>query len=229
MKDISFKFLEDSNVIHCIENLDGRKKSYDINVSDFMSSLTSAYKTKQKKQIFKPIYNPIYKEHDNIKFIHSIQTNKNTYVYVFLRKKSPSPMSFGKDYYSDVGMPNLLFAIKVVNNIFSRLFIVASDTEHIKENTQLFFYPFTNTPGPETSACIGSNNINLNLNNFDNLFLIPNIFFSMPNTIDYFSIERNTKHLEFLALLEYLNHKTFDDNLLVECCIYDEWIKSICK
>ncbi|MCC0673185.1 hypothetical protein IC216_14430 [Clostridioides sp. ES-S-0145-01] len=135
-------------------------------------------------------------------------------------------MSFGKDFYSDVGMPNLLFAIKTVNNIFSGLYVSVSKTKNINESTQLFIYPFSNVYD-SGNVCLYSDQINLDFSKIENIFLVPNIFFSMPNTIDHFSVKNNTQNLDYLGLLEYLNHKQFYNNLLVKNYTYNKWIKKL--
>ncbi|EQF26844.1 prokaryotic E2 D family protein [Clostridioides difficile CD160] len=224
MKTILFELIENSNTVNLIENNNGRKRVKTLLVSDFISSILSSSELKNLSDI--PFFSPIYQEKDNMKLIQTIQLNKTTKIYIILREELSAPMSFGKDFYSDIGMPNLLFAIKIVNNIFSKLYVSVSKTKNINENTQLFIYPFSNVYN-NGNVCLGSNQINLDFNKIENIFLVPNIFFSMANTIDYFSVENNTQNLDYLELLEYLNHKQFDSNLLIKNYTYNEWTKKL--
>ncbi|MEG0296783.1 MAG: hypothetical protein RR620_08685 [Clostridium sp.] len=229
MKKILVEINEDSNNVCIINNINGKKTEKYISTEDFVNSIISSTE-RDKKVEFKPVMGTLYREKGFCKIIQTIQTGKNTYIYIILREKAQAPMPVGKRFYGNVGMPNLLFAVKVVNNRFSQLFLAAADTKNIKEDSKLFCYPFSHVSRGRASVCLGSNSISLDLSILDNLLLIPDLFFSMGNGLDSYSVQNNAQNLEFEALLRYCDNNEYSNDMLVENPTYKsyiEWIKSI--
>lgn len=132
-------------------------------------------------------------------------------------------------FYDNVGIPNLLYCVHVVNNRLSKINVVAVKNENINADTQLYFYPFTNVSS-DTMACIGRNTFSPGIEDNDckELYNVPNQFMSMPNNLDYYKATNNTKCYECEELIKYLIDKDFDDSLLVENDLtYSEWFDKL--
>lgn len=220
-----------SNTVKVIKEVNGVKKDKTMLVSDFLDSLNlSLEKSPVKKNKFEEIISPLYMKKYNMELIQTKQIGARSFIYFLLRKKASAPMPLNGRMYADVGMPNLIFAIKVVNSKFSKLGLVAVKDDYITPNSLIYLYPFSNlmdTLGG--SMCLGGNKIAVDFKDIKSVFKIPNLFFDMPNNMSGFSANRNSKGMEYDELLMYLDGKEFEDDLLVESkiCTYEDWIKYI--
>lgn len=156
---------------------------------------------------------------DNI--ISTIQVKNlpgiNSKWYILLREKTYHDMELrlrGKVYnFKNVGLPRILFAIKVCNNkcVNFKIFCVKEKDAFITNETKLYKYPFSNV-FHDGSVCLGNNSISsFQLKSINNIILIPEMFLSMPNSDHAYSNKK-----PYNEFLEELQDKKFDDNLL-EC------------
>lgn len=215
-----------SNLVSILEEVNGRKKEKLISMDDLISSIVSS----SKKGNFDTIISPIYRNISGTKLIQSKQYAKNSTLYVLHREKFLAPMKVYNRFHGDIGYPGLLFGINVVNNRLSNLSVVAVKDTDINEDTEIYYYPYTNVSGIDGRVCLGSNIFDTGILDGDKLFNVPNEFFSMPNTLHSYSFKNNTKRYEFEELVISLKNKDFDDNLLVENSklnTYKKWFEHL--
>lgn len=222
MKKMLIELIENSNTVTVIEELEGgRKEEKTITMEDLISSIISS----TNKGAFRTIKSPLYKEWRGIKLIQSKQIGENSHIYVLLKEKHKAPMQIFNRMYGNVGVPTLLYGVKVINDRMSDLFVVAIKDNVVIENTVIYKYPFTNVSGTLGKVCLGGNIFNKGISKGNELYKIPNQFFSMPNTMHSYRSDNNSKGLEFETMLKNLNDNEFDDDLLVDKdnLSYSQW------
>lgn len=226
---INFTLNETVNSVTITTEVKGVKKIKEVSLSDFIDTLLQST-NHQKLNTFdiKKEWFFIEEKRFGLKMIHRVQLSENSFLYVIAKEKSFMPMKLAKEFH--VGIPNLIFIIKVVNNRFSCMFVRAC--KEFGYNAPMFAYPFSNVSTSNGRVCIGSNN--LSEYNFDNnpkaAFSILKMFFSMPNNMDAYSKRNNSKGLAYGEMLDYLNNKEFDDSLLVESQeTYESWLNKIIR
>jgi hypothetical protein len=221
------ELINNSKLINMVqENDNGTRKEKLITIEDFVSSVTSSLDGKKK---FVEIKSPLFRELKGCKLIQYKTVGPKATNYVLLGKKHRTPMLLFNRFYDNVGIPNLLYCVHVVNNRLSKINVVAVKNENINADTQLYFYPFTNVSS-DTMACIGRNTFSPGIEDNDckELYNVPNQFMSMPNNLDYYKATNNTKCYECEELIKYLIDKDFDDSLLVENDLtYSEWFDKL--
>lgn len=213
--------------IESIEN--GRKKTKEIGTKDFINLVSS---TKIESGKFKAIISPIMNEYEDIKLIQWAKLDKSKYLHVFIKKASKNYMQIYEDSYGYCGYPTLIFGIVTVNENFNRMFLTVSKDLNITENTLLFKYPFSNVSNYSFSVCTGGNRINYKLNTIEDFNKVIDSFFYMPNTFESFSLDCNSKSLDFRALVETLKNTSFDEDLLIQNNshpTYKDFIETITK
>ena len=222
-------FLElDNNrkLINMIQELDnGTRKEKLITIEDFISSLTSSIEGRTK--IF--VKSALYREIKDTKLIQYKTIGPKATQYIILSKKHRNPIQLFNRFYDNVGVPNLLYCVHVVNNRLTKIYVVAVKDTDITANTQLYYYPFTNV-GSDSSACLGRNVFQPGIedNDCEMLYNVPSQFMSMPNNLDYYKPTHNAKCYECEELIKSLKGKDFDDELLVEYNMtYSEWFKQL--
>lgn len=229
---IEFKIDMDSNTSFIVEDKHGFKADIPVSTEDLISSIVSSTKNKRgKKNAFKPISSPLAISKDGMQLVQTIQDGKNSFLYIIKRSARPAAIQIFNRFYDNVGVPNLLFAIRVINNHFSQLYVVATCSELIEENMRICKYPFSNVLHNNGSVCLGSNSLSdMTFTNLNNLFNVINYFFSMPNNMDGYSCANNSEGYEFEQLVKFLQNKEFENSLLVSnqsLTTYKDWINSI--
>lgn len=222
---------EDSDSVAVITEKNGRKFRKEITVDSFIEGVIAAKSI--KKTDFEPIFGEMYIKKRDMELIQTIQTSESGYIYIIKKEASKMPLAFSKEvFYEEIGFPSLLFAIKTFNNRFIAVYVVAIKSGiDVNNDTDLYCYPFSNVSNNTSSSnrmCIGANRIDLNYKNRNNLFNTIDFIFSMPNNMDYYNKNNNSKKLDFGELCAYLNNKSFEDSLLVSRNMkYNQWIKNV--
>lgn len=218
---------EKSNIATVYTVVDGRKRRKDITVDDLIKSLISSV-NRGTEEIYT---SPLFAQVKGTSLIQSKSTSGGKKcLYIIHKKKHRTSMSLYERFYDNVGVPGLLFAVHSVNDKLVQLDVVAVKDEVISENTRIYMYPFTNVTLSVGRACLGMNTLNKGLIKKKSLFDVPDQFMSMPNTIEAFSPNKNSKGYILQELLKELINKDFDDELLVEnktIHTYKEWFKEI--
>lgn len=133
--------------------------------------------------------------------------------------------------YKKVGMPRLMFAVKIFQNMIQDVKVCAVKAINITEDTPLFNYPFSNVDGISKygggSICFGSNKIStMDVKNLSSLHSVPNMFLSMPNNHDKYG--HNLTDYRYEDLLELLEGQPFDNDILEASNVtLKEWIEKL--
>lgn len=222
------ELIEGSKCVNVVKVLDGgQKKEKLIRIEDFVSSITASLSGQSLGQEV----SPIFREIRGVRLIQSKKYSNNSTVYVLFQEKHNTPIQFFNRFYDNVGVPNLLYAVHVVNNKLSKLYVVATKDTDIVSGTRLFRYPFTNVSGNNGVVCLGRNTFEEGIedNNLRKLFNVPYQFMSMPNNLDHYRATNNSKCMECEELIKSLVDKDFDDELLIENNIkhYSQWFEQL--
>lgn len=217
---------DNTKLINMVEELDnGTRKEKLISVEDLISALTSSIEGKTHVEV----KSVLYRELKNTKLIQYKTVGPKAIKYILLSKKHKTPMQLFNRLYDNVGIPNLLYCVHVVNNRLTKIYVVAVKDTNITKNTLLYYYPFTNVD-QQSSACLGRNIFAPGIEDDDceMLYNVPNQFMSMPNNLDYYRATNNSKCYECEELIKSLTDKDFDDELLVENGLtYDKWFQKL--
>lgn len=211
MKKIVIELIDKSKTVNVFtEDDNGKKKDKIVDMQSFLVGILSAV---EKDELHSYI-SPLYEERRGVKLIQSKSFNSNSTMYVLHMKKCNQPMPIYNRFYDNVGIPALLFAVKVVNNRLTDLYTVAVKDEIITNETKIYKYPFSNVNGFNGKVCTGSNRFEPGIedNNFKKLYEVPYQFISMPNLgAEYNNYVGTTEEL-----FRKFNNKEFDDGLLQE-------------
>lgn len=212
MEKITVEFLDNSKSVNIIAYEGLRKTEKIIAINDFLISILEATSNTELNSFLSPLHS-IRK---GIELIQSKNFSSNSSIYVLFREKGYAPMPHYNRMYENVGVPNLIFAVKVINNRLSKLYVVATKDKIITNDTKIYRYPFTNVAGNSALVCTGSNTFEPGIedNDFKLLFDVPNKFFSMPNNQGYAEC-RNSKYPHIEEVFKMLNNNEFDEELLV--------------
>ena len=207
------ELIEGSKCVNVVKVLDGgRKKEKLIRIEDFVSSITASLSGQSLGQEV----SPIFREIRGVRLIQSKKYSNNSTVYVLFQERHNTPIQFFNRFYDNVGVPNLLYAVHVVNNKLSKLYVVATKDTDIGNNG---------------IVCLGRNTFEEGIedNNLRKLFNVPYQFMSMPNNLDHYRATNNSKCLECEELIKSLVDKDFDDELLIENNItqYSQWFEQL--
>ena len=142
------------------------------------------------------------------------KNSNDTEEYFLLLKRTRCDIKYHSDLFKDVGIPNLIFMIKIFEGQLRTMRVCAVKETRITNNTQIYHYPFSNV-GSDGSVCFGRNAIyEFRYDNIENLFSVPFIFLSMPNNDDMYG--DNLSDLKYRELLTLLENEDFDDEFLKE-------------
>lgn len=165
--------------------------------------------------------------HFNTRCIQTKKYKDGREYFVLLRENKPVDFEYFGTVYENVGVPTILFAVVLANNILQGFKIAAVKDKVITEDTQIYYYPFSNVSSPTSYACVGGNRIsNIEIKSTSQLHSMPDMFLSMPNSND--SYGHNESGLEYRPLLKKLSNKKFPDKYLKPANMkYSEWFEKI--
>lgn len=221
-----FEVNEQGNYVTLIEEVNGRKTETNISIRDFIDSITASSNNKKLKEV----ESPIFKEVGYCRLIKWKKLNRSSEIYVICRKRELAPTQLLETFIGEVGYPQLLFGIKVVNNKVSCLYVVATKEEEINENTKIYQYPYTNVSSRIGSVCLGRNEFEKDVRENNYLYEIPNLFFSMPNSLHSYNKLNNKMGFECSELMNFHKNKQYDEKLLVEniyCRNFKQWFNDL--
>lgn len=148
------------------------------------------------------------------------------YEYFFItRANTPSNIKYYDTVYEKVGMPKLIFCIKMLKNIIQDIYVGAVKDTVITEDTQIYKYPFSNVFS-DTRICFGGNRISkFDIKNPVMLHSMPDLFLSMENNNDSYG-HANNSGKDYRVLLEELQSNTFNNDWLIPLNkTYGDWFK----
>lgn len=220
-----------SKLVSIINEVDGSKVEKLVSMSDFISSIIASNEINEIDNV-KTVVSHFYGSYKNMKLLQTISYSEKDIVYILHWKKAKAPMITEINNlvcHGEIGFPSLLFAIRVVNDRVFSMRLCATKDEEINPKTQIYKYPFTNVSSHAWGeVCLGGNDFTNYVINYNTIFDIPNMFFSMPNTTHGFNTVYNSKGYCLEELIIKLKDRDFDENLLVpRNKIYAEWIEKI--
>ena len=204
----TFRITEDNMVEVTNKDLKGGAKKY-ITFDDLINAITSSVES--ERDVIK--FNTPILPHDNNNKVSTIlyhELSNNKYVIFLKREKDNVDFDYGDKIYENVGIPRLVFAIKVFNNSVLQTKVVAIKDKIVTENTAIYCYPFSNVYS-DGNVCWGG----VQLPAFDNaisLKSMPDIFLSSPSNNHLYG--KNLSSLEYRPLLEELSNREFKDEYL---------------
>ncbi|EDT15890.1 hypothetical protein [Clostridium perfringens] len=205
----------------------GKKSSINVGVEDLISSIQISSNKKRRENSFEKIVGPIHQKRNGIELLQSIQINKNAYIHIFKVEKRNVPFFIYDKFFGLCGMPKMIIALKISNDILTDMYATVIKDDFIDMNTKLYEYPFSNVNPYNGHVCLGRNSFKEKFTTIDSMHKCINYFYEIPNTSETFSNLRNSCLFEFRELAELLNNDIFDDNLLVQKengLTYGDWI-----
>lgn len=213
MEKLVVEFVNNSKTVNIITHEGLRRIEKSVSINDFLVSILES----TNKSELNSFISPLYGKRKGIELIQCKSFGNNSTLYVLFREKGYAPMPLYNRMYENVGVPNLIFAVKVINNRMSKLYAVATKDKVITNDTIIYKYPFTNVSGHNALVCTGSNKFEPGIedNDYKLLYDIPNKFFSMSNNQGYNDC-RSTKYKSIEEVFRNLNNNEFDEELLVK-------------
>lgn len=219
------EFCDNNMVTIKHETVRGITEKY-VTFDDFAKSVMSSARAKKdlesKVSFESPILPNFY-----VRTVYYREYTTGAYHVILVREPEPADFSLyiSRDFsdepiiknFSKVGMPRLLFAVKVFQNMIQNVKVCAIKATNITEDTPLYNYPFSNVDGVGTfgggNICFGSNKMStINIQNVAGLHSLPNMFLSMPNNHDKYG--HNLIECSYSDLLELLEGQPFDNDIL---------------
>ena len=132
---------------------------------------------------------------------------------IFLSREAASAnITYFETEYKNVGIPKLVFMVKMFKKTIQELYVCAVKDEIIADDTQIYYYPFSNVFS-DCRVCFGANNIaSLDMASLVNLHSVPSLFLAIPNNDDEYG--NNLSGLDYRPLLKKLQDKPFNDDWL---------------
>ena len=205
------------------EDIKGIKKDRTVSMNDLITSILAAVDMDNLNSYI----SPLYQVRRGVRLIQTKFFNENSKMYILHIPKSNQPMPIYNRFYDNVGIPGLIFAVRVTNNKLQNLHVIAVKDKDITDETVVYRYPFTNVNG-QGKVCLGGNlfSVGIENDNLKKLFEVPFKFFSMPNTgADHAS----TYYPAAEELFRRYNNTEFDESILVVNNYYENYKKFIEK
>lgn len=163
----------------------------------------------------------------NVKTLQII-TDKNRKIDIIsmLKTNIEFDATFCNKKYKGIKLPNIVMAVKFVNNKLVSGNIAITLNEVITEDTQLYQFPLANvfTNG---RICWGANSTtSYNFESLDEAYKIIGMFLSMPFNTDGYQ-GSNRSGLGMRDLLVRIQKKGFDNKWLVPLCKYNKFINNL--
>ena len=117
-------------------------------------------------------------------------------------------LTYEKTTYENFPVPRLIYGFLVdTNGKITRVSVAVADKGTLRDDTQLYIYPFSNVSGFD--MCTGSNKFPV-MKQLRQLSGIPSYIFSMPDNNDRYSVKNTKLNMEYRNLLEFLQNKDSD-------------------
>ena len=225
--NIKFQFLENGNILIQEDNK-GLIKEKEVKLADFYNLLGSLMQSVSTNKIYNS--SMIYTNKDNVEIIQTLIKDEKNFKVILKRNKAKAPFIIGTRAL-EIEYPTLLFVVNISAGIFTNLAAFCVIDKQINEKSIIYKYPFSNVYA-DGKVCLGNNKLQISWRDSDAILKIPNLFFSMSNTLRV-NGNSNSKGYDLNLLLEYIiNKDCFEDELLVEddkALTYKELIDDLSK
>lgn len=201
-------------------------KIHNVSFNDFCEVILAA-KEHKKKDAVTVEETPIFPCTSSISCVQIKEKNNGEKIVVLMHDEHFHNIDFFDMIYKNVGVPKLLFAIKLQKNIIQSVHVVAVTDYIITKDTNVFCYPFAHVY-TSSKICFGNNNLSkLQIKDILELHSIPSMFLSMPD-IGHMTGENNLSQLDYRVMLEELQNKAFPKEWLQPFCkTYSQWFDSL--
>ena len=173
------------------------------------------------------IDSPIFPVGYGVSTVQTRELSTGARIVVLVRDAMPADITYHNDKFKKVGIPKLLFGVKIFQNIIQSVKIMAVKDFIIKEDTKIFEYPFSNVSKCSGNVCFGMNRVSsIDVSSLTALHSLPDLFLSMPNNDDNYG--HNLSGLAYRPLLKALVNKSFKKEWLEPSNrTYKDWFESI--
>lgn len=221
----------DEHMVKITHKADNGKQVRYIEFNEYVKALSSAVKQTDYGDV-EVKDSPILPQFKDVSTIMHRELSTGSQYLVLVREPKPFDITYFESKFNKVGIPKLIFGVKIYSNIIQEVYVVAVKDKIITEKTKIFHYPFSNVSGSNGHICFGGNRIsNINVKSLTGLHSVPRMFLAMPNNND--SYGHNKSGLQYRPLLEALEGKKFKEGWLKPLeqgntqVTYEEWIKNL--
>lgn len=212
----------DTNMVQIRSTTDRGKSVKTVSFEAYCEAIIAAQR--KEENYGDEVDTPIFPQNPSVSTIQMRQLTTGAEWYFITREAGPLDLQYHDTAFKQVGIPKLLFAVKLSKNVVQRVAVMATLDRTITEDSKLYNYPFSNVSGETGIICFGGNR--LHDYSFDSslqLHSMPNMFLSMPNNDDNYGT-RNESKLAFRPLLEQIEGKDFPTEWLKASKLtYGEW------
>lgn len=225
MRQITININNDNDFIKLTKDIDGVKETKYISSDDLLNILELSLLSKKDKleKLNEVKYDTSFMPSSNGVSIVNIKEYHSGDKKVILKKdacKHDFPVY--ENIFEKVGLPTLIFILRIKNNQIYSGSCFATKTNFITEDTEVFRYPFPNV-GYNGGICFGGGNSkNLKIENLYDLHSFPNKFIMMPTTH-----ELATNYNSKIPLRTFLENLQNNDFPLDELISFNKTIKEI--
>lgn len=187
-------------------------------LSNILEECTSNSKTITRKENNKRklVYrSPILPNFNGVHVLQHIIKNDTEEIFVLQRQKGTGACCVEGKKYTKVGLPTILFFLKVINGVIVGLNVMSTKDRLIREDSILCRFPLGNVSSNGT-VCLGSNNLaDYKMNSTVEMHSFPGMFLMMPSTHNY-GIDLSNFNGSIINFMDQFIDKEFNDNLLKE-------------
>ena len=208
LNDITIKFLS-NNTVQVVHEANLGKKTKIITFDEFVASILAA---KSDSSIMESVDSPVLPVTKNIGTLQHRKLSNGAEFVILVRDAGQFDINYVGQMFKKCGIPKLIFAIKILNNVIQTVFVVAVKDYVVSEESEIFCYPFSNAAaGNSGRICYGANKVSsVDIQSTVMLHSVPDMFLSMENNNDAYG--QNLSGLEYRPLLESLKDSTYRMN-----------------
>lgn len=150
---------------------------------------------------------PIFPVAGNVATVQYREFQSGAKTFVMLRKDDPFDINYRGTIFKQVGLPKMLFAVKLLNNVIQGAAVVCVTDHVVNENSDIYSFPLGNA-SMEGKICFGANRIaSFDIKETQMLHSVPNMFLSMEGNDDHYG--KNLSRLAQRPMLNELQGKPF--------------------
>jgi len=212
----------DTNMVQIRSTTERGKSTKTVSFEAYCEAILAA---QRKEETYgEEVDTPIFPQDPSVSTVQMRKLSTGAEWYFVTREAGPLDLQYYDTVFKQVGIPKLLFAIKLSKNVIQRVAVMATLDRTITDESKLYNYPFSNVNGPTGGICFGGNRLyDYSFDSPLQLHSLPNMFLSMPSNDDNYGT-RNASGLLFRPLLEQIEGKDFPTEWLKEAQLtYGEW------
>ena len=191
--------ISDSAEITVEERIDGIKKVKNVCLNDLLVCIQSSL-----RQVI-PKFNILLPKNA---LFYSCAPETGEFSAAIEYPYSKTDVTYMYTEYKDFPLPKLVFGFRVENSgRLSQVMLGVTEYGILREDTPLFYYPFSNVNSSNFSVCTGGNSLPPIKQPYS-LTNIPDFILSLPDNDDLYNPDHNRLNLGHRELMEHLRDKT---------------------